>query len=61
LLIFLDAAEVNFEIALAVFDQAVEEGVAGVDIPKDERRKYAEERIWKPVYVDYEYDEGGMR
>jgi hypothetical protein len=44
-----------------VFDEAVEEGVARVDIPKEDRRAFAEKRIWKPVYVEYEYDEGGMR
>jgi malate dehydrogenase (oxaloacetate-decarboxylating) len=56
-----DAFEVNFEVALAVFDQAVDEGVATVDVPKEERRAFAEKKVWKPVYVDYEYDEGGMR
>lgn len=55
--IWSDAAQVNFEVALAVLDQAIEDGVAKVDIPKEERREWAEGRRWKPEYVEYEYGE----
>ncbi len=51
----------NFEVALAILDQAVEEGVARVQVPKDGRREWAEARRWKPVYVEYEYAEDGLR
>jgi malate dehydrogenase (oxaloacetate-decarboxylating) len=52
---------VNFEVALAVFDAAVEDGVAQVDVPKEDRRGYAEARRWKPEYVEYEYDPKGIK
>lgn len=56
-----DAPSVNFEVALAVVDQAVEEGVAQANVPKSQeaRRKWAEERRWVPQYEDYEYDPKG--
>lgn len=59
---FGDAAEVNFEIALAVLDQAIEDGVANVDLPKEKekRREYAEKRRWRPQYPSYEYDPKGL-
>jgi malate dehydrogenase (oxaloacetate-decarboxylating) len=57
----LDAPSVNFEVALAVIDQAVEEGVATADVPKskEDRRKWAEARRWVPEYEEYEYDPKG--
>ncbi|WVQ84624.1 hypothetical protein IAT38_006779 [Cryptococcus sp. DSM 104549] len=61
---FGDAAEVNFEVALAVLEQAVEEGVAraeGVPEGKEERRKWAEGKRWLPEYVEFEYDENGLK
>ena len=52
----------NFEVALAVIDQAVEEGVARADIPpKDKRREWAEQRRWKPEYVEYKYAQDGLK
>ncbi|ORX40574.1 hypothetical protein BD324DRAFT_611348 [Kockovaella imperatae] len=57
---FGDAAKVNFEVALAVIDQAVEEGVADADVPKTDRRKWAEAQLWKPEYVEYEYSAQGL-
>ncbi|KAK8853220.1 hypothetical protein IAR55_003922 [Kwoniella newhampshirensis] len=62
---FGDAAEVNFEVALAVLDQAIEEGVnkeRGIPEDKDERRRWAEGKRWKGTeYLDYTYDESGLR
>lgn len=54
-----DAASVNFEIALAVIDQAIKEGVAECDVSKEERRSWAEKQIWIPRYEDYKYDPKG--
>jgi malate dehydrogenase (oxaloacetate-decarboxylating) len=59
-----DAASVNFEIALAVLDQAIEEGVAQADaIPdsKNERRKWAEGKRWLPEYRECQYDSNGRK
>ncbi|KAI9634110.1 uncharacterized protein MKK02DRAFT_17763 [Dioszegia hungarica] len=56
---FGDAASVNFEVSLAVLDQAIEEGVAKCDVPKEDRRKWAEEQLWVPRYQDYTYDPKG--
>ncbi|KAK4684047.1 malate dehydrogenase (oxaloacetate-decarboxylating)(NADP+), partial [Tremellales sp. Uapishka_1] len=58
---FGDAASVNFEVALAVLEQAIEEGVSGDGIPesKEERRKWAKARQWTPEYYTYEYDPKG--
>lgn len=53
---FADAPDVNFEIALAVIDQAIKEGVARVDVPEKDRRKWAQEKRWVAVYPEYEYD-----
>jgi malate dehydrogenase (oxaloacetate-decarboxylating) len=55
---------VNFEIALAVLEQAVDEGVAKAkEIPgsKEERRKWAEGQRWKPEYSAYRYDPEGQK
>ena len=56
-----DAANVNFEVALAVLDQAIEEGAASGDVPKDkdQRRAWAKGRLWKPEYREYVYDPEG--
>jgi malate dehydrogenase (oxaloacetate-decarboxylating) len=42
-----------------VLDQAIEEGVAQCDIPKDERRRWAEQQLWVPSYEAYRYDKNG--
>ena len=55
-----DAPEVNFEVAVAVAEQAIEEGSAGVKWGKDEVRKKAHEMQWSPLYGEYEYDENGQ-
>ena len=59
-----DARSVNFEIALAVLDQAVDEGVARAkDIPESrhDRREWAEKKRWIPEYAEYQYDPEGLR
>jgi malate dehydrogenase (oxaloacetate-decarboxylating) len=59
-----DAASVNFEIAFAVLEQAIEEGVAkadGIPASKDERRKWAEGKRWVPEYQEYQYDPAGRK
>lgn len=56
---FVDAPSVNFEVAVAVAEQAIEEGVAGVDWKKEEVREKAKEKQWEPLYGKYEYDKDG--
>ncbi|KAG9222143.1 hypothetical protein CCMSSC00406_0009594 [Pleurotus cornucopiae] len=56
---FDDAPKVNFEIGVAVAEQAIEEGSAGVDWKKSEVRQKAAERLWRPVYGEYIYDPEG--
>ncbi|KAI0348336.1 hypothetical protein BDW22DRAFT_1350522 [Trametopsis cervina] len=58
---FADAPEVNYEVAVAVAEQAIEEGSADVDWSKDEVRSRIRETQWQPVYADYEYDPKGLR
>ncbi|OCF38112.1 malate dehydrogenase (oxaloacetate-decarboxylating) [Kwoniella heveanensis BCC8398] len=61
---FGDAPEVNFEIALAVIEAALKDGVATEkEMPEDaeERKKWAKEKSWAPVYSEYEYDAEGMK
>lgn len=58
------ASEANFEVALAVLDAAMEEGVAqNEDIPQDkgQRRNWAESKRWSPVYSRYEYAKDGAQ
>ena len=57
----IDAAKVNFEVALAVMDQAVEEGIAQIDVAKDKRREWAEKARWTPEYDGYEFDPKGLK
>ena len=53
------APEVNFEVAVAVAEQAIKEGVADVDWPLEEARDKARLAQWTPVYGEYVYDEQG--
>lgn len=56
---FGDAPEVNFEVAVAVAEQAIEEGSAGEEQSgwgKEEVRARAREKVWVPVYGEYVYD-----
>jgi len=69
---FGDAPRVNFEVAVAVAVQAVQEGSARAiwaggltkepvgDVEKIVREK-AGEMVWVPVYYDYEWDEQGLK
>jgi malate dehydrogenase (oxaloacetate-decarboxylating) len=58
---FADAPDVNFEVGVAVAEQAFDEGLSGVEWSKGEVRKKAEEMRWHPVYTDYIYDEAGEK
>ncbi|KAI9067187.1 hypothetical protein FKP32DRAFT_1701868 [Trametes sanguinea] len=57
---FEDAPEVNYEVAVAVVEQAIEEGGAGVDWKKEEVRAKVREAQWKPLYGTYVYDPKGQ-
>ena len=58
---FADAPSVNFEIAVAVAEQAIAEGVANVDWSDQEVRANAKRVQWLPVYEEYVYDENGEK
>ena len=58
---FADAPKVNYEVAVAVAEQAIEEGTAGVDWKKKEARDRVHAAQWAPVYKQYVYDPNGMR
>nr|XP_031860408.1 uncharacterized protein CI109_004018 [Kwoniella shandongensis]KAA5527480.1 hypothetical protein CI109_004018 [Kwoniella shandongensis] len=62
---FGDAPDVNFEVALAVIDQAIKEGVSreeGIPTDKEGRRKWAKGKVWRgSEYLEYQYDEAGIR
>ena len=58
----IDAAEVNFEVALAVMNAAEEEGVSRATMPNgSKRREWARSKTWTPTYAQYEYSEDGFR
>ncbi|KAK7049757.1 NAD-dependent malic enzyme, mitochondrial [Paramarasmius palmivorus] len=60
---FADAPEVNLEVAVAVIEQAIKEGSAGGSVngwSEEEIRDRVREKVWKPVYGTYVYDEAGM-
>ncbi|PIL31179.1 hypothetical protein GSI_05876 [Ganoderma sinense ZZ0214-1] len=56
---FAHAREVNTEVAVAVAEQAIEEGEAGVDWDKEEVRDRIAERQWIAEYPDYVFDPRG--
>jgi malate dehydrogenase (oxaloacetate-decarboxylating) len=56
-----DAPDVSFEVAVAVAEQAISEGIAGVDWNEQEVREKAKELQWLPIYGEYVYDEKGER
>ncbi|KAF5383967.1 hypothetical protein D9757_006928 [Collybiopsis confluens] len=58
---FGEAPDVNFEVAVAVAEQAVEEGSAGVDWKKEEVREKAKLKVWVPLYGEFVYDENGEK
>ncbi len=43
---FQDAPEVNYEVAVAVAEHAISEGIANVQWKKEEVRERLKERIW---------------
>lgn len=53
---FGEAPEVNFEVAVAVAEQAIEEGSAGVPWSKEQVRGKAREKQWQPIYGEYIFD-----
>ncbi|KAI0652672.1 hypothetical protein C8Q79DRAFT_938869 [Trametes meyenii] len=53
---FSEAREVNTEVAIAVAEQAIAEGNAGVDWDREEVRDRIAERQWIPEYPDFIYD-----
>ncbi|KIM47248.1 hypothetical protein M413DRAFT_440725 [Hebeloma cylindrosporum] len=55
------AAGINFEVGIAVAEQAVREGSAAVDLRIEEVRAKAEAKVWVPIYSEYIYDETGMK
>ena len=58
---FSDAREVNTEVAVAVAEQAIEEGLADVEWKKNEVRDHVVRQMWQPVYPDFEYDPNGLQ
>ncbi|KAI9454914.1 hypothetical protein BJY52DRAFT_1282703 [Lactarius psammicola] len=58
---FADAPSVNFEVAIAVAEQAIAEGIANVDWGDQEVRENAKRVQWLPVYDKYVYDENGEK
>ncbi|KAL6307804.1 hypothetical protein BKA93DRAFT_726891 [Sparassis latifolia] len=58
---FTDAREVNFEVAVAVVEQAIDEGSANVTWKKEDVREKIHADMWLPVYPEFIYDEAGER
>ena len=56
---FADAPRVNAEVAVAVVEQAIAEGSAGVDWKEEEVRGKVREAQWKPKYAPFVYDPQG--
>jgi len=57
---FDEVPHVNFEVAIAVAEAAIDEGVARINWGKEEVRKKAEAMRWTPQYARYEYDPQGQ-
>ncbi|KAG8906712.1 NAD-dependent malic enzyme, mitochondrial [Tulasnella sp. 403] len=58
---FQDAPAVNFEVAVAVAEHAIDEGLAHAKITKSEIRERLKERQWHPVYGTYKFDPAGKK
>ena len=58
---FAEAPGVNFEIAVAVAEQAIAEGISNVEWNDQEVRERAKELQWLPIYGEYVYDKNGER
>ncbi|TFY55032.1 hypothetical protein EVJ58_g8504 [Rhodofomes roseus] len=57
---FTDAREVNTQVAVAVAEQAIEEGLADVPWKKSEVHEHIVSGMWQPIYADFEYDPNGL-
>ncbi|KAI0370074.1 hypothetical protein BV20DRAFT_1044061 [Pilatotrama ljubarskyi] len=53
---FSEARQINTEVAIAVAEQAIAEGSAGVDWDREEVRDRIAEKQWIPEYPDFIYD-----
>lgn len=58
---FQDSPIVNYEVAVAVAEHAIDEGYATVKWGKHEVRERLKDRIWHPVYGKYVYDKDGEK
>ena len=58
---FGDSPAVNLEVAIAVVEQAIEEGHTGIGCKKEDVRRFVTEIQWKPVYEKYVYDTNGEK
>ncbi|OCH92986.1 hypothetical protein OBBRIDRAFT_790711 [Obba rivulosa] len=58
---FADAKRVNYEVAVAVAEQAITEGSAGVEWRKEDIRDKIKENMWVPEYAKFVYDERGEK
>ncbi|EKM61641.1 uncharacterized protein PHACADRAFT_156892 [Phanerochaete carnosa HHB-10118-sp] len=54
------APHVNFEVAVAVAEQAIEDGSAGIDWKKSEVRERVKAAQWEPVYKNFVQDPKGV-
>lgn len=56
---FEDAREANYEVAVAVAEQAIKDGYASVVWGISEAREKVRERMWEAVYDEFVYDPEG--
>ena len=56
---FGNSPTINLEVAIAVVEQAIEEGQAGIRCQKKDVRRLVTEAQWKPFYGEYVYDADG--
>jgi malate dehydrogenase (oxaloacetate-decarboxylating) len=56
---FQDAPDCNYEVAVAVAEQAFDEGLADVEYTKEDVRRKLRDSLWRPVYGTYTYDPNG--
>ncbi|KAG8882308.1 NAD-dependent malic enzyme, mitochondrial [Tulasnella sp. 331] len=58
---FQDAPTVNYEVAVAVAEHAIDEGFANVKWGKAEVREKLKQKIWRPVYGTYQFHADGEK
>lgn len=56
---FIDAKRANYEVAVAVAEQAIAEGSAGVKWKKEEVRERVKAKQWEAFYGTFKYDPKG--